>query len=71
MDTYRWLSPREMLDGRGMAETTPGPLIMVLQFVGFLGGYCDPGAMPPLLAGMLAGLLATWVTFVPCFLRII
>lgn len=53
-----------------MAETTPGPLIMVLQFVGFLGAYRDPGMMHPLLAGTLGGLLATWVTFVPCFLWI-
>ncbi|MBW8785450.1 MAG: chromate transporter, partial [Novosphingobium sp.] len=67
---YHWLSPREMLDGLGMAETTPGPLIMVLQFVGFLGAYRSPGALPPLLAGTLGGLLATWVTFVPCFLWI-
>ena len=67
---YGWLSPREMLDGLGMAETTPGPLIMVLQFVGFLGAYRDPGSLSPLLAGTLGGLLATWVTFAPCFLWI-
>jgi chromate transporter len=59
-----------MLDGLGMAETTPGPLIMVLQFVGFMGAYRDPGVLPPLLAGTLGGLLATWVTFIPCFLWI-
>jgi chromate transporter len=59
-----------MLDGLGMAETTPGPLIMVLQFVGFMGAYRDPGMLPPLLAGTLGGLLATWVTFIPCFLWI-
>ena len=67
---YHWLSPREMLDGLGMAETTPGPLIMVLQFVGFMGAYRHPGGLSPLLAGTLGGLLATWVTFVPCFLWI-
>ena len=67
---YGWLGPQEMLDGLGMAETTPGPLIMVLQFVGFLGAYRDPGGLSPLLAGTLGGLLATWVTFVPCFLWI-
>ena len=67
---YGWLGPKEMLDGLGMAETTPGPLIMVLQFVGFLGAYRDPGGLSPLLAGTLGGLLATWVTFVPCFLWI-
>jgi chromate transporter len=70
VDTYGWLGPREMLDGLGMAETTPGPLIMVLQFVGFLGAYRAPGTMSALLAGTLGGLLATWVTFVPCFLWI-
>ena len=70
VDAYRWLRPGEMLDGLGMAETTPGPLIMVLQFVGFMGAYRDPGALSPLWAGVLGGLLATWVTFVPCFLFI-
>ncbi|MFM6854282.1 MAG: chromate efflux transporter [Sphingopyxis sp.] len=70
VDHYQWLSAREMLDGLGMAETTPGPLIMVLQFVGFMGAFRHPGLLPPLLAGTLGGLLATWVTFVPCFLWI-
>lgn len=70
VEHYGWLSPPEMLDGLGMAETTPGPLIMVLQFVGFLGAYRDPGMLAPLLAGTLGGLLATWVTFAPCFLWI-
>ncbi len=59
-----------MLDGLGMAETTPGPLIMVTQFVGFLAAWREPGGMPPLLAATLGGLLTTWVTFVPCFLWI-
>jgi len=70
VDHYHWLGPKEMLDGLGMAETTPGPLIMVLQFVGFMGAYRHPGLLPPLLAGTLGGLLATWVTFTPCFLWI-
>jgi chromate transporter len=70
VENYGWLKPGEMLDGLGMAETTPGPLIMVLQFVGFMAAYRDPGALPPMLAGTLGGLLATWVTFVPCFLWI-
>ncbi len=70
VQSYHWLKPGEMLDGLGMAETTPGPLIMVLQFVGFMGAYRAPGLLPPLLAGTLGGLLATWVTFVPCFLWI-
>lgn len=65
--THGWLRPDEMLDGLGMAETTPGPLIMVLQFVGFLGAFRDPGLFSPLTAGVLGGLLATWVTFAPCF----
>jgi chromate transporter len=66
--TYHWLAPGEMLTGLGMAETTPGPLIMVVQYVGFLAGYREPGTLSPLLAGTLAGLLVTWVTFTPCFL---
>jgi chromate transporter len=70
VQTYGWLMPGEMLDGLGMAETTPGPLIMVLQFVGFMAAYRAPGALNPLLAGTLGGLLATWVTFIPCFLWI-
>ena len=70
VETYGWLAPEEMLDGLGLAETTPGPLIMVTQFVGFLGAYRDPGGLPPLLAATLGGLLTTWVTFVPCFLWI-
>ena len=65
--TYHWVTPGEMLDGLGMAETTPGPLIMVLQFVGFMAAFRAPGPFPPLLAGALGGLLATWVTFTPCF----
>jgi chromate transporter len=70
VDNYGWLKPGEMLDGLGMAETTPGPLIMVLQFVGFMAAYRDPGALSPMVAGTLGGLLATWVTFTPCFLWI-
>ncbi|MET0719745.1 MAG: chromate transporter, partial [Tardiphaga sp.] len=70
VEHYAWLKPGEMLDGLGMAETTPGPLIMVLQFVGFMAAFRAPGALPPLLAGTMGGLLATWVTFAPCFLWI-
>jgi chromate transporter len=70
VEHYHWLQPREMLDGLGMAETTPGPLIMVLQFVGFMAAFRDPGTLSPMVAGTLGGLLATWVTFTPCFLWI-
>jgi chromate transporter len=68
VESFHWLTAREMLDGLGLAETTPGPLIMVMQFVAFLGAYRNPGDLPPLVSGILGGLLATWVTFVPCFL---
>jgi chromate transporter len=70
VQVYHWLAPGEMLAGLGMAETTPGPLIMVLQFVGFMAAFRHPGPLDPLLAGTLGGLLATWVTFTPCFLWI-
>ncbi|MFL5298154.1 MAG: chromate efflux transporter [Phenylobacterium sp.] len=68
--TYGWLKPGEMLDGLGMAETTPGPLIIVTQFVGFMGAYRNPGGLSPLTAGVLGGALTSWVTFTPCFLWI-
>jgi chromate transporter len=67
---FGWLRPGEMLDGLGMAETTPGPLIIVTQFVGFMAAFRQPGALPPILAGVLGGVLTTWVTFTPCFLWI-
>ena len=70
VNTYGWLKPGEMLDGLAMAETTPGPLIMVVQFVGFMAAFRESGALSPLLAGTLASLLTTWVTFAPCFLWI-
>jgi chromate transporter len=68
--TYGWLKPGEMLDGLGLAETTPGPLIMVTQFVGFLAAFRDATGLPPLVAATLGAVLTTWVTFVPCFLWI-
>lgn len=71
VDHYAWLAPGQMLDGLGLAETTPGPLIMVLQFVGFLGGWNHPGPLSPLLAASLGAMMTTWVTFVPCFLWIL
>jgi len=70
VEHYRWLQPGEMLDGLGLAETTPGPLILVTQFVGFLAGYRGSPLQPALLAATLGALLTTWVTFLPCFLWI-
>ncbi|HXS15653.1 MAG TPA: chromate efflux transporter [Polyangiaceae bacterium] len=70
VEKYGWLVPGEMLDGLGLAETTPGPLIMVVQFVSFLGAYRHPGGLPPLWAGCLGAAVTVWVTFVPCFLWI-
>ena len=70
VETYHWLKPGEMIDGLAMAETTPGPLIMVVQFVGFLAAYRAPGNLDPSIAGTLGACLTTWVTFTPCFLWI-
>jgi chromate transporter len=70
VDHYGWLNTVQMMDGLGLAETTPGPLIMVLQFVGFMGGWSHPGALPPLAAATLGALITTWATFVPCFIWI-
>ncbi len=70
VEVYQWLLPGEMLDGLGMAETTPGPLIQVVQFVGFMGAYRNPGALDSVTAGVLASLVTTWATFLPCFLFI-
>jgi chromate transporter len=70
VDVYAWLEPGEMLDGLGMAETTPGPLIQVLQFVGYMGAYRDPGVLSPWLAGVMGSIVTTWATFAPCFLWI-
>jgi chromate transporter len=70
VDGFGWLSPGEMADGLGLAETTPGPLIMVTQFVGFIAAWRQPGGLSPLVAGLLGAGLTTWVTFAPCFLWI-
>jgi chromate transporter len=67
VESFGWLAPGEMIDGLGLAETTPGPLILVLQFVGFIAAFRAPGTLNPLLAGSLGALLTTWVTFAPCF----
>jgi len=71
VEHYHWLNPDQMMHGFGLAETTPGPLIMVLQFVGFLGGWNQPGTLSPLAAATLGSLITTWVTFAPCFLFIL
>jgi chromate transporter len=70
VNNYHWLSAGQMLDGLGLAETTPGPLIMVLQFVGFMGGWAHPAPLSPLLAATIGAFITTWTTFVPCFLWI-
>jgi chromate transporter len=68
VEVYGWLSPTEMVDGLAMAETTPGPLIMVVEFVGFLAAYRQSGELDPMLAGLAGAVLVTWVTFAPSFL---
>jgi chromate transporter len=67
---YGWLSPGDVVAGLGLAESTPGPLIMVVQFVGFLAAYRFPGDLPPLVAGVLGSAVTVWATFAPCFLWI-
>ncbi len=68
VEKFEWLAQRQMMVGLGLAETTPGPLIMVLQFVGFVAAWQNPGDLPPLMAAVLGALMTTWVTFLPCFL---
>jgi chromate transporter len=68
VETHGWLSHPQMMSGLALAETTPGPLIMVLQFVGFVGGWQQPGALSPLAGASLSAVITTWVTFIPCFL---
>jgi chromate transporter len=70
VERFAWVTPAQMLDGLGLAESTPGPLIMVVQFVGFLAAYQVAAGDHPLLSGVLGALLTVWVTFVPCFLWI-
>ena len=71
VEVYGWLAPGEMVRGLALAETTPGPLIMVVQFVAFVGAYRAPGDLDPWVAAVIAALLTTWVTFVPCFLFVL
>jgi len=70
VETYGWMTPQQMVDGLGLAETTPGPLILVTQFVGFLAGYGNPAPFTPLAAGLIATALTLWVTFVPSMMWI-
>jgi chromate transporter len=70
VEVHGWLAPGEMLDGLGLAETTPGPLVMVVQFVGFLGAYRSPAPFGPWTAAVLGSVVTVWTTFVPCFLWI-
>jgi chromate transporter len=70
VQNYGWITTSDMTTGLGLAETTPGPLILVLQFVGFLAAYNDPGTLPPLLAGVFGAAITLWVTFLPCFMFI-
>lgn len=70
VDVFQWMTPGEMLDGLGLAETTPGPLILVVQFVAYLGAFRHPGPFDPTVAGILGSVITVWVTFAPCFLFI-
>lgn len=70
VDHYAWLKPGEMLDGLALAETTPGPLVLVLSYVGFLAGFRESGVLDPLIGGLLGGLIAAWATFIPSFIWI-
>lgn len=70
VEAHGWLTAADMLGGLALAETTPGPLILVLQFVGYLAAWNSPGGLPPALAGLLGATLTVWVTFTPCFLWI-
>jgi chromate transporter len=70
VENHQWLEPTQMMAGLALAESTPGPLIMVLQFVGFLGGWQQPGALEPWQSALIGSAITTWVTFLPCFLFI-
>ena len=71
VETYHWLTPADMLNGLALAESTPGPLILVTQYVGFFAGWNNPGTLTPAMAGLVGAVLTTYVTFLPCFFFII
>ena len=71
VETYRWMTAPEMVDGLGLAETLPGPLIKITQFVGFLGAYRDAAPFSPIASGIIGSAMTTWVTFVPPMLLIL
>jgi chromate transporter len=71
VEEFAWLTGSQMIDGLGLAETTPGPLIMVVQFIGFMAGWNNPGALNPIWAGLIGSLIATYFTFLPSFLFIL
>jgi chromate transporter len=71
VEHYYWVTPQQMMDGLALAETTPGPLILVLQYVGFIAGWAQPGGLSPLAAATWSAAMTTWVTFVPTFLFIL
>jgi chromate transporter len=71
VETHAWIAPGQMLVGLGLAETTPGPLILVLEFVGFVGGWQNPGGLTPLAAGLLGAAVTVWATFLPSFLLVL
>ena len=71
VEHYQWLETPQMMAGLALAETTPGPLIMVLQFVGFVGAWQNPGELSPLVAGTLGAAITTWTTFLPSFLFVL
>lgn len=70
VEAHHWVSPADMQAGIAMGEMVPGTIMIVTQFLGFITAFRDPGTWPPLAAGVFGGLLATWMTFTPCFLFI-
>jgi chromate transporter len=71
VENFGWLTQGQMMTGLALAETTPGPLVMVLQFVGFLGSWEHPGRLEPMTAAIIGSLITTWVTFLPSFIFVL